>query len=175
MMKILGGLGAMRRAKGFVSTEILQTMCQTLLLSHLDYCATAWLPSLIQCNKGQTAKLDRLLNRAARLITGYRLQDHVPVHTLLTAAGLESVRKRLETVSLTTVFKSVRGRAPSYMSTLFRWMSPPTLRVNTRAATTRLRDYDPHMLQWPPVTVRVTSFRGSLQYYGLQLWSKLPL
>ncbi|KAI8497346.1 hypothetical protein Bbelb_246520 [Branchiostoma belcheri] len=34
----------------------------------------------------------KLLNRAARIITGYKLQDHVPVHTLLAEAGLESVR-----------------------------------------------------------------------------------
>ncbi|KAI8495253.1 hypothetical protein Bbelb_272390 [Branchiostoma belcheri] len=95
--------------------------------------------------------------KAARIITGYKLQDHVPVHTLLAEAGLESVSKRLETVSLATVYKSVRGKAPQYMSALFKWMSPPSLRANTRSAAKRLRDYDPHQLHCP--SARVAAYR----------------
>ncbi|KAI8490258.1 hypothetical protein Bbelb_319960 [Branchiostoma belcheri] len=61
-------------------------MCNTLLYSHLDYCATAWLPALLTCNKTRTQQLNRLLNRAARIITGRTLQDRVPTDTLLTEA-----------------------------------------------------------------------------------------
>ncbi|KAI8482827.1 hypothetical protein Bbelb_394890 [Branchiostoma belcheri] len=129
--KLLSGLGAMRRARAFVTKEVLQTMYQTLVLSHLDYCATAWLPSLVQSNKTLTSQLDRLVNRAARLITGHKLQDHVPVNILRAEAGIDPVRKRAEVASLVSVFKAVRGCAPVYMTSLFKWEAPPTLSVRT--------------------------------------------
>ncbi|CAH1252651.1 Hypp973 [Branchiostoma lanceolatum] len=171
--KILGGLGAMGRARAFVSTDILQTMYQTLLLSHLDYCATAWLPSLVLSNKTLVLQLGRLINRAARLITGHLLKDHVPVEVLLAEAGLEPLTKRVETISLATVFKAVRGKAPVYMTDLFRWKSPPMLRARTRTEAKLIRDYDPHLLHCP--SARVASYRSSMQHYGAQLWNTLPL
>ncbi|KAI8496815.1 hypothetical protein Bbelb_254700 [Branchiostoma belcheri] len=121
----------MRRARAFVTKEVLQTMYQTLVLSHLDYCATAWLPSLVQSNKTLTSQLDRLVNRAARLITGHKLQDHVPVNILRAEAGIDPVRKRAEVASLVSVFKAVRGCAPVYMTSLFKLEAPPTLSVRT--------------------------------------------
>ncbi|KAI8522085.1 hypothetical protein Bbelb_018390 [Branchiostoma belcheri] len=166
--KLLSGLGAMRRARAFVTKEVLQTMYQTLVLSHLDYCATAWLPSLVQSNKTLTSQLDRLVNRAARLITGHKLQDHVPVNILRAEAGIDPVRKRAEVASLVSVFKAVRGCAPVYMTSLFKWEAPPTLSVRTtRSELKRLRDYDPHLLSCPPA--RVTSYRNSLQVLAAAL------
>ncbi|KAI8500413.1 hypothetical protein Bbelb_219790 [Branchiostoma belcheri] len=172
--KLLSGLGAMGRARAFVTKEVLRTMYQTLLLSHLEYCATAWLPSLVQGNKTLMSQLDRLVNRAARLITGHKLQDHVSAVNLQAEAGIDSVRKRTEITTLVNVFKAIRGSAPVYMASLFKWETPPTLSVRTtRSELKRLRDYDPHLLFCPPV--RVTAYRSSLQYYGPYLWNTLPI
>ncbi|KAI8499993.1 hypothetical protein Bbelb_223100 [Branchiostoma belcheri] len=172
--KLLSGLGAMGRARAFVTKEVLRTMYQTLLLSHLEYCATAWLPSLVQSNKTLMSQLDRLVNRAARLITGHKLQDHVSAVNLRAEAGIDSVRKRTEITTLVNVFKAIRGGAPVYMSSLFKWETAPTLSVRTtRSELKRLRDYDPHLLFCPPA--RVTAYRSSLQYYGPYLWNTLPI
>ncbi|KAI8500184.1 hypothetical protein Bbelb_217500 [Branchiostoma belcheri] len=153
------------RARAFVTKEVLRTMYQTLLLSHLEYCATAWLPTLVQGNKTLMSQLDRLVNRAARLITAVNLRAE---------AGIDSVCKRTEITTLVNVFKAIRGSAPVYMASLFKWETPPTLSVRTtRSELKRLRDYDPHLLFCPPV--RVTAYRSSLQYYGPYLWNTLPL
>jgi len=172
--KLLSGLGAMGRARAFVTDEVLKTMYQTLLLAHLEYCATAWLPSLAQGNKTLMLQLDRLVNRAARLITGHKLRDHVTVDNLRAEAGIDSVRKRTEITTLVTVFKTIRGKAPAYLASLFKWEAPPTMSVRpTRSEVKRLRDYDPHLLWCPPA--RVIAFRNSLQSYGPFLWNSLPL
>jgi len=171
--KIFSGLSAMRRAKPYVTKEILHTMCQTLLLSHLDYCGAAWLPSLVQGKKTQMLQLDRLLFRAARMITGYTLRDHVPVGKLLAEAGLVSVRNRAEKISLATVFNAVRGKAPLYISDMFRWKSPPTIRARTRTAVKMFADWDPHQLNCPVASLKC--YEGSLKSFGPQLWNKLSL
>ncbi|KAI8484064.1 ATP-binding cassette sub- A member 5 [Branchiostoma belcheri] len=88
-------------------------------------------PILLRSNKTLTSQLDRLVNRAARLITGHKLRDHVPVNILRAEAGIDPVRKRAEVASLVSVFKAVRGCAPVYMTSLFKWEAPPTLSVRT--------------------------------------------
>ncbi|KAI8503852.1 hypothetical protein Bbelb_188230 [Branchiostoma belcheri] len=130
--------------------------------------------SCYQGNKTLMSQLDRLVNRAARLITGHKLQDHVSAVNLRAEAGIDSVRKRTEITTLVNVFKAIRGSAPVYMASLFKWETPPTLSVRTtRSELKRLRDYDPHLLFCPPA--RVTAYRSSLQYYGPYLWNTLPL
>ncbi|KAI8511977.1 hypothetical protein Bbelb_110770 [Branchiostoma belcheri] len=70
--------------------------------------------------------------------------------------------------------EAIRGGAPVYMSSLFKWETAPTLSVRTtRSELKRLRDYDPHLLCCPPA--RVTAYRSSLQYYGSYLWNTLPI
>ncbi|KAI8519253.1 hypothetical protein Bbelb_025100 [Branchiostoma belcheri] len=102
--KLLSGLGAMGRARAFVTKEVLCSMYQALLQPHLEYCATAWLPSLVLGNQTLMSQLDRLVNRAARLITGHKLQDHVSAVNLRAEAGIDSVRKRTEITTLVNVF-----------------------------------------------------------------------
>ncbi|KAI8519278.1 hypothetical protein Bbelb_025350 [Branchiostoma belcheri] len=116
----------------------------------------------IEHNIGQ---LDRLVNRAARLITGHKLQDHVSAVNLRAEAGIDSVRKRTEITTLVNVFKAIRGSAPVYIASLVKWETPPTLSVRTtRSELKHLRDYDPHLLFCPPA--RATAYWSSLQYYG---------
>ncbi|KAI8483781.1 hypothetical protein Bbelb_384390 [Branchiostoma belcheri] len=136
--KLLSGLGAMGRARAFVTKEVLRTMYQTLLLSHLEHCATAWLPSLVQGNKTLMSQLDRLVNRAARLITGHKLQDHVSAVNLRAEAGIDSVRKRTE---ITSYRSSLQYYGPSLWNTLplqqRQLLSPRTFKQNIRSRTSQ--------------------------------------
>ncbi|CAH1230673.1 VKORC1L1 [Branchiostoma lanceolatum] len=171
--KLLAGLGALRRAKPFVTKGILQLMCRTLLYSHLDYCSTAWLPSLLNSNKSKMIQLNRLINRAARIITGSKLKDHKPIESLLAEAGMEPLTGRVKENTLVTVYKAVRNKAPPYLTQMFKWMSPPVLKVRTRAAAKQLADWDPHLLTIPQSNVQ--SFKGSLQFQGPTLWNELSI
>ncbi|KAI8495518.1 hypothetical protein Bbelb_269730 [Branchiostoma belcheri] len=79
--------------------------------------------------------------------------------------------ERVKLNTLVTVHKAVRHKAPAYMTHMFKWLSPPVLRVRTRTATKQLYSFDPHMLDTPKA--HVESFKGSLQYQGPVLWNCL--
>ena len=137
----------------------------------IDYCSTAWMPSLLNSNKSKMMQLSRLLNRAARIITGSRRKDCIPTETLLAEAGMESLSERAKGNILVNVYKAVHNKAPSYLQNMFKWMSPPVLHRRTRYATKQLSEWDPHMLNVPKAHVQ--SFRGCLQFQGPTLWNEL--
>ena len=64
--KVSKGIGMLRRAKPFVSTETLIYIYQTLVQPNFDYCSVVW----GNCGEALKEKLQKLHNRAARVITG---------------------------------------------------------------------------------------------------------
>ena len=64
--KVSKGIGMLRRAKLFVSTKTLIYIYQTLVQPNFDYCSMFW----GNCGKALKEKLQKLHNRAARVITG---------------------------------------------------------------------------------------------------------
>ena len=77
--KIASGIGAIKRIKPFVSPEILHCIYSDLVTPHFDYCSVVW----SNCGKTLSEKLQKLQNRAARILTsspydadaGYLLQQ----------------------------------------------------------------------------------------------------
>ena len=59
-------LGALRRLKPLLPQHILISIYKSLILPHFDYCSAVW----GNCGKGLALKLEKLQNRAARIITG---------------------------------------------------------------------------------------------------------
>ena len=55
-----------RHAKPYVKKESLELMYQSLVLPYFDYCSLIW----GNCNQILKGKIQRLQNRAARIITG---------------------------------------------------------------------------------------------------------
>ena len=64
--KVSKGIGMLRRAKPFVSFETLKYIYQALVQPSFDYCSMVW----GNCGEDSKEKLQRLQNRAARVITG---------------------------------------------------------------------------------------------------------
>ena len=58
-------ISAMKRIRNFVPCEILLTIYNSLIQPHFDYCSVVW----GCCSKGLSQKLQKLQNRAARIIT----------------------------------------------------------------------------------------------------------
>ena len=77
--KIASGIGAIKRIKPFVSPEILHYIYNALVQPYFDYCSIVW----GNCGKTLSEKLQKLQNRAARILTsssydadaGYLLQQ----------------------------------------------------------------------------------------------------
>ena len=56
----------LRRMKAYVPQETLRTVYNALIMPHFDYCSLVW----NNCSKYLLEKLQRLQNRAARVISG---------------------------------------------------------------------------------------------------------
>ena len=64
--KVSKGIGMLRRIRQFVPKSTLLRICNAIVLSHFDYCSLVW----DNCCEYLTDKLQKLQNRAARIITG---------------------------------------------------------------------------------------------------------
>ena len=64
--KTTKGIGILRRAKKYISQQSLLTIYQSLVKPYFDYCSLVW----GNCNQTCKDKLQKLHNRAARVITG---------------------------------------------------------------------------------------------------------
>ena len=63
--KIASAIGAIKRVKPFVPQSTLLNIYNSLVQSHFDYCSLVW----GNCGKTLSNKLQKLQNRAARVIT----------------------------------------------------------------------------------------------------------
>jgi hypothetical protein len=63
--KIASGIGALKRIRSFVPDTTLQLIFNSLVQPHFDYCCVVW----DNCNKTLADKLQKLQNRAARVLT----------------------------------------------------------------------------------------------------------
>ena len=63
--KIASGIGALKRVRSFVPHETLRSIFMSLVQPHFDYCNSVW----GCCSKTLARKLQKLQNRAARILT----------------------------------------------------------------------------------------------------------
>ena len=64
--KAAKGIGLMRRSKDLLNTNTLKAIYDALVLPHFDYCALVY----DNCSKTLQTKLQKLQNKAARILTG---------------------------------------------------------------------------------------------------------
>ena len=64
--KVAKVISVLRRLKSLLPHHVLVTVCKSLILPHFDYCSSVW----GNLGKGLAQKLQKLQNRAARIITG---------------------------------------------------------------------------------------------------------
>ena len=118
--KISRGIGILWNSKRYVPASTVKQMYKSLVEPHFRYCCPVW------GNVGETSltKLQKLQNRAARIVTGSRCdQSGLP---LIRALGWPRVRELLDLETLKMVFKSLNGDALSYMSDIFTRASETT-------------------------------------------------
>ena len=63
--KIASGINALKRIRSFVPTTTLKLIFNSLVQPHFNYCCSVW----DSCNKTYAEKLQKLQNRAARVLT----------------------------------------------------------------------------------------------------------
>ena len=99
----------MKRTRPFVPGDTLLSIFNSLVQPHFDYCSVVW----GNCTKTLFTKLQKLQNRAARIITysSYAVNADLLIEKL----GWRKLDSQRQILKATMVFKSLNGFAPHYL------------------------------------------------------------
>ena len=157
--KICSGIGVLRRIKPFVPIDCREILYKSLVQPYFDYCSPLW----DTCSKSLKNKLQKLQNRAARVITGDKYDVRsVEILNRLKWDTLEIRRLKMKS---TLVYKIVNEN------------SAPNLRGNfSILKDTNKGNYNLRRLKTDLALPRPnTNFRKrSFGYSGAMLWNSLP-
>ena len=103
-----------RHAKPYVKKESLELMYQSLVLPYFDYCSLIW----GNCNQTLKGKIQRLQNRAARIITG----DTYDVHSkdILSRSGWKNLEERRVLQTESYVTKALQMKCTESINEMFK-------------------------------------------------------
>lgn len=157
--KIAPKVGLLRRLKHIVPVECLKNIYQTTVQCHIDYCITIWGFT----SSAYLDKVQRLQNRAARIITGKYDRFNIRGINLVKELGWLNLRQRRDYFTAIFVFQALHGTSPDHMVDLFTYSGDINL-YNTRSSSSDL-------LYLPKANKHL--FTKSLQFNGPRVWNSL--
>ena len=110
--KMINYLG---RLKHFINSSALKTIYNTVILPYFDYADVVWQSS----TKTIIDQLQKLQNRAARIILGVNPYEHKSVIELHDLLNWEKLENRRKAHLLSFVYKTLHGMTPEYMLQTF--------------------------------------------------------
>ena len=111
--KISSGIGSIKRINHCVPPATLHNIYHGLVQSNFDYCSVVW----GNCAKTLSDKLQRLQNRAVRVLT-HSTYD-ADANQLFKELGWDNLETRRQKLKAEMVYKSLNGLAPNYLSSKF--------------------------------------------------------
>ena len=111
--KVSKGLRVLRRVKPFVPSNILFCIYNSLIAPHVDYCSSVWGSK----GKGLSDKVQKLQNRAARIITGSNYD--IRSRDILQQLGWKNLSERRNDQVACMMYKAMNGLVTSSLSQLF--------------------------------------------------------
>ena len=111
--KASSAIGALKRVRPFISTDIAVQICNALILPRFDYCSPVW-----DCMSGYLSdKLQKLQNRAAIVIT--KSPFDTSSNLLLAMLKWEKLSLRRKKQKVLIMYKTLNELAPEYLQCLF--------------------------------------------------------
>ena len=159
VQKCNGILVSLFRFRHYFSVEVRQILIQAYVFPHITYCLCVWGGT----GKGQLLRIQKVLNFAARIITGTKKYDHItPALNSLGWPKIETLVARRDAVK---VFKALkREGTPAEIRAMFTLRSAVSSR-DTRAA---VRD-DLHLRKRD-----LTCSQRAFSYRSASAWNRLP-
>jgi hypothetical protein len=110
-------IGIIRRIKKYVSQDKLELMYHSLVLPYFDYCSLVW----NNCSQTLKDKVQRLQNRAARVITG----DNYDIGSsdIFNKLGLNNLQDRRNSQTMNYVTKALLKKCPEGINEMFHVIS----------------------------------------------------
>ena len=155
--KVSSGISIMRKVKPFIPISSLLNIYQSIVEPYFDYCSIVW--NGIGDNLAD--KLQKLQNRAARVITG--AEYLTPTNEILNKLGWSNLKERRNKQKALMMFKIVNGMTPRYLKEIFS-ARPGASVYNLR---TSLDD-----IAIP--RARTDYYRKSFAFTGAKIWNALP-
>ena len=155
--KISRSLGLIKYAKRFLPLDSLKNLYTGLVDPHFHYCCAAW----GVCGLAEIQQLQKLQNRAARIITGSNYD--APSKPLIKDLGWKTIKDLIQYELQIIVYKSRNGLASQYLYNMFVANSSDSS-YNLRNTATDLK------------LPKKTSSNGQkgLSYNGAKMWNSLP-
>lgn len=153
--KVSKSIALLRRIKKYLSRDVRLTYYNSFIQPHLDYCSTIWGLST------HVPRLQTLQKMAVRVIMDVpRLTHSAP---LFSECKIMPFQNRVKFRSVTLVKKSLLKLTPSYMTSMFQYVSDVSVKV-TRSSQSDL-------LYVPRCDLCVS--RRTLRYNGAKLYNTL--
>jgi len=170
------------RMKQFLSTKQLTILCNSLILSKLDYANSLY----YGINNSLLTKLQMVQNSAARMVFGRRRSEHVT--DLIKNLHWLKVRERIYFKVILMVFKCIHGTAPEYLCNMLIRISTHNVlliepRVKSHFGERSFHKCAPKLWNNLPSDLRnttnVTTFKRKLKHYlfnnSVEFHSKLQI
>jgi hypothetical protein len=155
-------LRQLRRVRRSLDTESVATLIHAFVTSRIDYCNII----LAEAPKAITDKLQRVLNAAARVVSGTRKFDRGLTRLLRDELHWLSVRERVVFKLAVMVHQCLNGRTPSYLMN-------HCIPVSNVASRRHLRSASRHLLIVP--RYRLSTYgRRAFSVVGPMVWNSLP-
>ena len=154
--KVSSAIGALKRVRPFIPTDVAVQIYNALTLPHFDYCSPVW-DGLSGC---LSDKLQKLQNRAARVIT--QSPFDTSSNLLLTMPKWEKLSLRRKKQKALIMYKTLNELAPDYLQCLF---------TQRHVNDYNLRNLEGKLSLPKPNT---NYLKRSFCYSGACLWNNLP-
>ena len=155
--KVTRNVSVLRRVKPFLKTENLINIYRSIIEPYFTYCCIVW----DSISETQTVNLQKLQNRAARIITGASYsQRSSDVLCELGWMTLETMRKHQKAILM---FKILNGLTPPYLSEMF-----------THSASFHDYGLRSSRMNLALPKSRTDFYRNSFAFTGAKIWNDLP-
>ena len=156
--KVCSGIGALRRIKPFVPLYSLEALYKSLIQPYFDYCSPLW----DTCGKLLKDKLQRLQNRAARVITGAKYD--IRSVDVLDGLHWDTLQTRRAKVKGILMYKILNEQSAPYLRDNVIKLKDTNKKYNLRNLETNLALPKP----------KTNFLKRSFKYDGAMLWNNLP-
>lgn len=154
--KVNSAINGIKRIRSFVQPSVLRIIYNSLIQPQFDYCDVVW----GNLSKGLSNKLQKLQNRAARVIT--QSDFSIRSHDILKDLGWLDLSTRRSISNLCCVYKCLNNLTPTYLTDTF-------IQRND-SHRFQLRNHDVNLSLPKPKT---DYMKRSFQYVGAKLWNNL--
>ena len=152
------------RIRRYLDRDMLHQVVRALVLSRIDYCNLL----LNACSEKDLDRLQRLQNRAARLICSTSIREHIT--PVLRDLHWLKIRQRIKFKTALYVYKCINNHGPQYIS---EFLSPYHSHIDSQHSK-RLRSTSDETKLFIPRAHSVLS-RKSFSVFAPRLWNSISI